>query len=137
VFQHGNFRLDNVLVGNGCLGLIDFENCGSGSCYQDLSRPITDLVLMSAAFPFFRRRLARCAAAFLAAYGGVRSIDNVRLWELVVVRLARYYLEARAQGFRTTVGGMPVSKRRLDRLLLAAVEDRTDAPHLDISVPVT
>ena len=44
-FVHGNLRLDNVLRVDRTLALIDFENCGTGSPYQDLSRPVSELLL--------------------------------------------------------------------------------------------
>ena len=126
VFQHGNFRLDNILRTSDGVGLIDFENCGTGSPYQDLSRPVVDLVLTRALVLFPSARAFRCIGAFLEEYSRLHQIDASQLWKLVSVRMARYYLEARARRFRVSIGGLPVSKTKLNRLTLSFLDGEKD-----------
>jgi Ser/Thr protein kinase RdoA (MazF antagonist) len=116
-FIHGNLRLDNVLNSSGRVGFIDFENCGRGSFYQDLSRPVAELLLTRALVAFPHARITRCIAAFLKGYAELLPSDETLLWDFVGARIARYYLETRrSRHMPGTVGGIPVLRRRLDEL---------------------
>jgi hypothetical protein len=122
-FVHGNFRLDNVIRVDGRLGFLDFENCGTGSPSQDLSRPISELLLTRCVPAFPRRRIARCIEAFVSAYASVRPYEPAELWDFVRARLGRYYIETLKKGpLRRRIGGLPVSRSSLDRLALHAFQ---------------
>jgi len=121
VFQHGNFRLDNVLLSRGRLALIDFENCGTGSRYQDVSRPISELLLTRALVAFPRHRADRAMSAFLDAYAAASPVDPDSLADYLRARLARYYLETQARGFRARIGGVPVVKHKLADVVMGAM----------------
>jgi hypothetical protein len=121
-FVHGNLRLDNVLSVHRRIGLLDFENCGSGSFYQDLSRPVTELLLTRCALAFPRRRATTLLQAFLRAYKQTLAFDPAELWDHVGVRIARYYLETRGHRlFSGRVGGLPVANATLRRFTLDAL----------------
>jgi hypothetical protein len=125
-FVHGNFRLDNVVVDGSAVGFIDFENCGRGSVCQDLSRPVSELVVSQAAVVFPRRRVEACIAAFLDGYRSVCAFDEDALQQYVVARVARYYIESIARKSLQTIGGVPVSRSRLQDVTLAALAGRGD-----------
>jgi Ser/Thr protein kinase RdoA (MazF antagonist) len=119
-FVHGNFRLDNVIKAGERLGFLDFENCGTGSPYQDLSRPVSELLLTRCVVAFPRRRTTACIDRFLAGYRTAHPYEPDPLWDFICVRLARFYLETRAKRlFETRVGGLPVLRNKLNRLMLA------------------
>jgi aminoglycoside phosphotransferase (APT) family kinase protein len=122
-FLHGNFRLDNILRIDGRLGFLDFENCGTGSSYQDLSRPVSELLLTRCVAPFPHARANRWLRAFLDAYSRGHAYDPALLGPYVGARLARYYLESRRSGgvLPKTIGGLPVIAGRLNRLVLDAL----------------
>jgi Ser/Thr protein kinase RdoA (MazF antagonist) len=120
-FIHGNFRFDNVLDVGGRLAFIDFENCGRGSFYQDLSRPISELLLTRCAMVFPVGRALRCAREFLQAYASRLSYEAGGLNDFVTARLGRYWLETRDEGIsRRRIGGIPVSRSRVEALMLRA-----------------
>jgi Ser/Thr protein kinase RdoA (MazF antagonist) len=132
-FLHGNVRLDNVLRVDSRLGFIDFENCGTGSLYQDLSRPVSELLLTRCLVAFPHRRTTRCLGALAEGYAGTHPYVPSRLWDYVAVRLARYYLETRSRPwFSVRVGGFPVVRSRLDGLLLSVLRNKVEevAPEL-------
>ena len=116
-FQHGNFRLDNILRVGDRLAFIDFENSGSGTIYQDLSRPVSELLLTQTLIVFPRRRVTGSIVTFLQAYAAVRPFDSITLSDHVTVRVARYYVESYARSFRASIGGIPVSRRKLTALI--------------------
>ena len=121
VFIHGNFRMDNILKAPTGLGFIDFENCGLGSPYQDLSRPITELLLTRCIIGFPRLRVMQCATAFVQSYSGLFPYQPQALWPFVQARLGRYYLESlKPTLLPPRVGGIPVSRRLLKGVMRAA-----------------
>jgi Ser/Thr protein kinase RdoA (MazF antagonist) len=130
-FVHGNLRLDNVLVASGRLGLIDFENCGSGPGNQDLSRPITELAIIRCVVIWPHDRMGQHVEALLRGYREVQPLDPRALAQHVSARVARYYLENFQRGpMQTRVGGVPVSRARLETLTRAAMSG-----HLETVLP--
>jgi len=126
-FIHGNLRFDNVLQVGSRLAFVDFENCGKGSAYQDLSRPVSELLLSRCVFCFPDQRAVRCIRAFLRAYGRRLAHDDLLLRDFVTARVARYYLESRHQSvWRRRIGGIPVSARRLEAVTMRAVGGASD-----------
>lgn len=121
-FIHGNARMDNVLSGDSKLGLVDFENCGTGSFYQDLSRPVSQLLLTRAVLAFPHTRATRCVRAFVDAYAQIHPFDNEQLWAFVGARQARYYLESHRKGrLGDRVGGLPTIKTKVEALTRAVL----------------
>ncbi len=125
-FQHGNFRLDNILRVGDQLGFIDLENCGFGTPWLDLSRPVSELLLTRSAAVYPRHRVTRCLVAFIHGYEAVLPVHKVHLLDHVRARLGRYYLEARDKGFRTRIGGVPVQRARLARLVTGTLSRDLD-----------
>lgn len=128
-FVHGNFRFDNILRSGSQIALLDFENSGTGSPYQDLSRPVSDLLLTSLLLVYPHSRSRRWTQAFLQGYARVAPYDPQVLSDFVCARLARYYYESTAKPFwQLNVRGIPVVRPRLHRLLRQAVsQDATPA----------
>ena len=122
-FVHGNMRLDNVMVWNGRIGFIDLEHCGTGSFYQDLSRPVAQLLLTRAAVAFPHRRVAGYLGAFLRAYESVRPYDPRELNDYVFARLAKYCVDNRRSAVPQRIGGIPILNKRLERLALALIDE--------------
>jgi aminoglycoside phosphotransferase (APT) family kinase protein len=121
-FIHGNLRFDNVLNVGSRLAFIDFENCGTGSAYQDVSRPVTELLLTRCVIGFPVRRATRCIDAFLRAYARRHSLDEQALNDFVTARIARYYMEAGNKNIVTRrIGGIPVSMRSIETVTLNAL----------------
>lgn len=121
-FQHGNFRLDNILRVGDRLGFIDFENSGSGTIYQDLSRPVSELLLTRSLLVFPRGRVTRSIVTFLRAYAARQPFNAAALSDHVTARIARYYVESYARGFRASIGGIPVSRHKLTALMVTLLE---------------
>ena len=107
-FIHGNLRLDNLLLSGNRIGLVDFENCGSGPRYQDASRPITQLLLLRASLAAPSARIDRFLGTFMSAYRTAQPYDIASLGDWVTVRLARYYLESLRPARPGHKGGFPV-----------------------------
>jgi Ser/Thr protein kinase RdoA (MazF antagonist) len=121
-FQHGNFRLDNILRVGDRLGFIDFENSGSGTIYQDLSRPVSELLLTRSLLVFPRGRVTRSIVTFLRAYAARQPFDAGALSDYVTARIARYYFETHARKFRASIGGIPVSRQKLTALMMTLLD---------------
>ena len=122
-FAHGNMRLDNVMVSAAGVGFIDLEHCGAGSFYQDLSRPVAQLLLTRAAVVFPHRRVAGYLGAFLRAYESVHPYDARELNDYVFARLAKYCVDNRRSAVPQRIGGIPVLNKRLEHLALTTVRE--------------
>ena len=124
-FVHGNLRMDNILAVGTRLAFIDFENCGRGSVYQDLSRPVSELLLTRSLWAFPHRRATRFLSAFLDSYASHHAYDPTLLWDCVGARVARYYLENRTRTvLPAMIGGVPVRMANLRELTSALMSNR-------------
>ena len=122
-FIHGNMRLDNVLEVGKRVAFLDFEHCGAGPFYQDLARPVTHLLQVSAIAPFPRIRIIRCLNAYLKEYGRIHPFDWHELSVYVGARMSRYYLETQNSGMLATrIGGFPVSRSRIGALTTSVLK---------------
>ena len=136
-FVHGNMRMNNVLAVGTRLAFIDFENCGRGSVYQDVSRPVSELLLTHCLWAFPHRRATRFLSAFLHAYASHHAYDPSLLWDSVGARVARYYLEFRTRaGAPARIGGLPVRGSCLRELTDALMSNRLHRLIPDLSLPV-
>lgn len=124
---HGNLRLDNVIVYDGKICLIDFENCGHGPLYTDLSW-ICCLILLTRALPLFPWRRAQLALrSFLDGYKSVSDYDREILLQFVTMRLCDFYIGTYYSGHvRAKIAGIPVSKSRFQHLLMVMLEGKVD-----------
>ncbi len=116
-------RLDNVMVSEGKIGFIDLEHSGKGSFYQDLSRPVSHLLLTRATIGFPHQRVVGYLAAFLSAYGRVHAYDPKQLADYVFARLGRYCLDNRRKLLPGRIGALPIIGSKLDRLALAVLRE--------------
>ena len=113
---HGNPRMDNVLVKNESISLIDFENTGTGSFYDDLSIVCSQLEVLRALlwFPGTAPREAR--RLFLDEYRNEHDVDEEILLDCVAIRLVEFYREYVRKGGR--IAGIPIISRKLHALVI-------------------
>ena len=123
VFVHGNLRLDNVIVHEGKICLIDFENCGYGPPYNDLCW-ICCLILLTRAMPLFPWKRARLALnSFLEGYRSVSNYDGEILLQYITMCLCEFYIGTYFSGHITAkIAGIPVSRKRFQQLVIAILE---------------
>lgn len=118
VIVHGNFRPDNVLVADDRVCLIDFENCGMGSPYEDLHILCAHCVLMDRLLPSIGGGARDLASAFLGGYGSCRSYDGSELAHYITLMIATFYIDTCRLGTRPQrMGGIPFRAESLRRLL--------------------
>jgi len=112
---HGNPRTDNALVNNERISLIDFENTGSGSPYDDLSIVCSQLEVLRALLWFPETAPRKARIAFLDSYKTDHDIDETTLQDCVAIRLVEFYREYLRKGGR--IAGIPISSRKLHALV--------------------
>jgi hypothetical protein len=113
---HGNARLDNMLASPRGITLIDFENFGIGSAYDDLSMVLWQLALMPALVWFPAGRTREAEACLLDAYSRQRAVDLDVLRTYIAVRLGQYY-DKHVRAGRTRMAGIPVDPSKLRSIL--------------------
>ncbi len=123
-FVHGNFKLENVLVSDNGVTIIDFENCGCGSRYEDLALLVSQLFCIGAARHIPQLPVRVACHTFLRGYAEERDFNAGLLGAFVAQRVAEYYV----RGFcgnapRPTVAAIPVSRRSAQRLVEAVLCD--------------
>ena len=119
-FTHGNLRLDNVLMIKNKICIIDFENCGRGSPYEDISNVCCRIILMSLVPMFPIKRALNMLDSFLDGYRVVEHIDIETLLEWTAVRVAIYYAENHDK--IPIIAKIPASKERLRRFVLCLLD---------------
>jgi Ser/Thr protein kinase RdoA (MazF antagonist) len=133
-FVHGNMRLDNVLVSEGRVGFVDLEHCGNASFYQDLSRPVSQLLLTRATIGFPHHRVVSYLGSFLGAYGRAHAYDPRPLADYVFARLGKYCLENRRKMLPSRIGALPIVGSKLDRLALAVLREGVEGAVPELSL---
>jgi aminoglycoside phosphotransferase (APT) family kinase protein len=136
-FIHGNFTARNVLVSGTRFRLVDFENCGSGNRYEDLSLMGSHLLLLRAVPLIPRRRASFALSSFLDGYHAVRAYDAEILGQYMAMQLCQYYIRA----FLTVpptlsarIAGLPVVRERLERLIVALIRTPQMLPEIAANV---
>lgn len=127
-FVHGNLRLDNVLVSDNKICLIDFENCGYGSFYADLSWTCC-LILLTRTLPLFPWKRAQFALnSFLDGYKNIATYDHEILKQFVTMLMCYHYIDAFCLGNMRAkwIAGIPVIKSRFQNLLMAMLRGKID-----------
>lgn len=113
---HGNPRMDNILVKNESVSLIDFENTGIGSPYDDLSIVCSQLEVLRALLWFPGKAPGTALSSFLDAYRNEQAIDKDILRDCVAIRLVEFYREYVRKGGR--IAGIPIINRKLHALII-------------------
>ncbi|TDY00959.1 phosphotransferase family protein [Thiohalophilus thiocyanatoxydans] len=113
---HGNPRMDNILVKNESVSLIDFENTGIGSPYDDLSIVCSQLEVLRALLWFPETAPGKARRTFLDAYRNEHDIDEAILRDCVAIRLVEFYREYARKGGR--IAGIPIISRKLHSLVI-------------------
>ena len=132
---HGHLRFDSVLVSNDRLCLIDFEDCGRGSIYDDLSFACSHVLVTRAVvlFPSSRARVA--LSSFLRGYRGRHEYRQDLLLQGITMHMSRTYISAHCSAAnRATVAGLPLSKSRLQRLVMGLLRGDADSVSAEIDV---
>jgi aminoglycoside phosphotransferase len=113
---HGNLQMENVIAGHSGVTFVDFENCGLGSRYEDLSVLCSQLLLTETLLWFPPRVSHEAMAALLDGYSASGECQMDALHMCVGARLIEYYLGfVAAKGGR--VAGVPVRAAKLEQLL--------------------
>jgi aminoglycoside phosphotransferase len=121
-FLHGNPRRSNILFGNGKLCLIDFEHCGGGSRYDELSKVCADLAMTQtvALFPWKRCYLA--LDAFLEGYRHSFPYNAQTLTNYLAMRIGAHYAWKCGRTKKVTVLRLPASKARLKSMTMGLIQ---------------
>jgi len=124
-FVHGNLKLENVLVKGDRVCLIDFENSGRGTPYDDLSWPVSQIALIKT-LPFFPWKPGlRILEALLQGYRNSNAYRVDLLLRYVTMRVSQYYIDTCCPRFtRPRIAGVPVRPRRLAQTVLALLGER-------------
>jgi Ser/Thr protein kinase RdoA (MazF antagonist) len=124
---HGNMQLENVIAADAGVTFIDFENCGRGSRYEDLSILCSQLLLTDSLLWFPPRVSEQAVRALLGGYGVSSELRMDALQASVGARLIEYYLGfIAAKGAR--IAGVPVKASKLKRLLADVATSRLRLP---------
>jgi hypothetical protein len=124
---HGNLQMENVIAEHSGVTFIDFENCGLGSRYEDLSVLCSQLLLTETLLWFPPRVSHEAMAALLDGYCANGECRMDALHTGVGARLIENYLGfVTAKGAR--VAGVPVSAAKLERLLSDLAAGRLRLP---------
>jgi len=121
-FVHGNLRRENILFHDDQIGLIDFETCGVGSRYEDLSMISANMALSRAATVFPWARVYEAWAALIAGYEQVWSFDQRLFEDYLMLQLMTNYAWLLA-GKKVTIAKVPVSRRRMQSIMMTLSED--------------
>ena len=120
-FVHGNLRRENIFFHRRRVGLIDFETCGTGSRYDDLSLICSNLALARAAACFPWSRVYAAWAALLDGYRQEYRYEHTTFWSYMLLQLAASYAWKLA-GRSVTVARVPVSRKKLESLIRGILE---------------
>jgi len=133
---HGGVHIHNVLSCEKQVSLIDFENCGQGSAYDDLSLICSQLTCMGLAAHVPARRVIACRDALLESYNDCRGIDREVLGRTITARVCGYYVTGFCSGTpRPTVLGVPLLRGHV-RSLVESLLSREPAVVLRMSPAV-
>ena len=118
-FIHGNLKPENILLSKDTLFLIDFENCGIGSIYDDLSFFSNHLFLTRALYYYPWKNSQEVLTSFIQGYKDVGEFNEKLFINYLIARLSHYYLQSYFfQKSIPTVSSIPVRKSSLYKLIL-------------------
>jgi len=132
-FVHGNLRRENIiLTPDRRIGLIDFEDAGLGSRYDDLSKICGAMLLTKTAKIFPWRSIYRALSAMLSGYNQRSPICESTLLRYMAVRVATQFALSFTEK-RQTIARIPVSQRKTRRLLdaLLSASERNSLTLID------
>jgi len=119
---HGNLRRENIFCYRDQVSLIDFEDCGTGSKYDELSKFVAGLLMLRTLTWFPWRLGAQAAGRFLSGYGETNNFNPAHLRDALLLRIGKQYLGI-LRGKKTTVMRIKVSKKATIRVLRALMDD--------------
>jgi len=130
---HGNLRRENIiLTPDRRIGLIDYEDSGLGSRYDDLSKICSAMLLTKTAKLFPWRPIYRALNAMLSGYNQRSPICESTLLQYVAVRVATQFSLSFTDK-RQTIARIPVSQHKTRQLLnaLLVASERNSLTFLD------
>ena len=121
---HGNIKSEDIIISNRKVTLIDFGTCGIGESYEDLTNICAYLWLLRAV-PLFPWRIAQHAmSALFDGYAKEYHYDKRTLATYITYGIFRYYIKNVVMGNGiATLSKMPVSRSRIDYLILKLLDD--------------
>ncbi|HIQ21719.1 MAG TPA: hypothetical protein EYH34_10870 [Planctomycetes bacterium] len=115
---HGNVGLLNVLTQASKIALIDFECCGRGAAYDDVSLVCGHLIYATAGVHVRNRLLWRVLESFLEGYRAESELDPAILAQGIALRLGQHYVYWFCSGRRRpTIAGLPALRSRVTTLV--------------------
>lgn len=127
-FAHGNLSLENVIVSKRNVSLVDFENCGTGSPYDDLSLICGQLAVTATAVHLPAEPTLAARDAFLEGYRRQAEFEPDLLGRAITWRLCHYYVyNFCGDRPRPTLAGLPVLRGRIRRLIAKSLDERPAA----------
>ncbi len=116
-FIHGNLKLENVLFGSNKVAFIDFENCGYGSPYEDLSWPTSQMILTRSLFGFPWKLVSETISGFLESYKSFLTYEREQLLQYITLRVSLYYIQVILGKFgKPTIAGLPIRLSTLQKM---------------------
>jgi len=117
-FIHGNLKLENILFGSPKVSFIDFENCGHGSPYEDLSWPASQIILTRSILGFPWNLASQTLSGFLESYQCYGEYEREHLLEYITLRISLYYIQMTLGKFgRPTIAGLPIRRAILRNII--------------------
>jgi len=135
---HGNLRRENIiLTPDRRIGLIDFEDSGLGSRYDDLSKICSAMLLTKTAKLFPWRPVYRALNSMLSGYNQRSPICEITLTKYMALRVATQYALS-FTGKCQTIARIPISQRKTRRLLdaLLLANERNSLTLIDRSLSI-
>ncbi len=117
-FIHGNLKMENIIFGSNKISFIDFENCGHGSPYEDLSWPASQMILTRSIFGFPWKPASQALSRFFESYKSTFDYEKELLLQYITLRISLYYIQILLGKFgRPTIAGLPIRISNLQKII--------------------
>ncbi len=117
-FIHGNLKMENIIIGSNKISFIDFENCGYGSPYEDLSWPASQMILTRSIFGFPWKPASQALSRFFESYQSKFNYEKEILLQYITLRVSLYYIQILLGKFgRPTIAGLPIRISSLQKMI--------------------
>ena len=126
-FIHGNLKMENILFGSNKICFIDFENCGYGSPYEDLSWPASQIILTRSIFGFPWKTAYQTLSKFFEGYRSNFAYEKEPLLRYITLRISLYYLQILLGKMRKPkIAGLPIRMSSLQKMISDLISENFD-----------